>query len=264
MSDLSYFEKKSLEQLFRMEYGYVLDFSDRTFREFILEKTGIYIDDLKYKKNGTSKANRLRTFWEIEPNHIVSVLLGELILHVIDKGEKPEEKELIEKCQRIVQRLAESAPVPEIEVIQPNTAERDFAILAKSVKDAIEKNEPETGIDRLHTYLMKFLRALCQKHGVAVDKQKPLHSLAGEYLKCLKKKGLIESEMTELIMKSSISILDAYNRVRNNQSLAHDNRLLNYNESLLIYNQITSIIKFIQKIENIGTKIVTQEGDSLF
>lgn len=44
--------------------------------------------------------------------------------------------------------------------------------------------------------------------------------------------------MTECILKSSISTLEAFNRVRNEQSFAHDNSILNYDESLLIFNHV--------------------------
>jgi hypothetical protein len=68
-------------------------------------------------------------------------------------------------------------------------------------------------------------------------------------VKHLKYNNLIDSLMTERILKSSISILEAFNDVRNNQSLAHDNPILNYNESILIFNNVSSAIKFIESIE---------------
>lgn len=97
--------------------------------------------------------------------------------------------------------------------------------------------------------VVKYMRVLCQRHGIKTEKDKPLHSLIGEYVKRLKDRGYIESEMTERILKSSISILEAFNRVRNDQSFAHDNQLLNYDESLLIFNHITSTISFIEAVE---------------
>lgn len=60
---------------------------------------------------------------------------------------------------------------------------------------------------------------------------------------------IIESGMTEKILKSSIGILEKFNHVRNNQSLAHANDLLNYNESLLIFKTVSSTIEFIESIE---------------
>jgi len=249
MSDLSGVEKRGFERLFGMGSGYVLDFSNRTFEEFILDITGKCIYDSKYENASGSKANRLRAFWGLEPNYTTAKLLGELLQYAVALGVKSGDEQLLESCQRAVQRLSQSASVTEIDAITPNTADKDFAILAKSIKDAIDKNTPETGIDRLHTFVIKYMRALCQKHGIPTDKDKPLHSLVGEYVKQLKEKGYIESEMTERILKSSISTLEAFNRVRNNQSFAHDNQVLNYDESLFIFNHISSAIRFIEALE---------------
>ena len=55
--------------------------------------------------------------------------------------------------------------------------------------------------------------------------------------------------MTERILKSSISVLEAFNGVRNNQSFAHDNTILNYHESILIFNDIANVVRFIESIE---------------
>jgi hypothetical protein len=55
--------------------------------------------------------------------------------------------------------------------------------------------------------------------------------------------------MTEKILKYSIHVIEAFNDVRNNRSFAHDNQILNYSESVLIFNNITNSIKFIETIE---------------
>jgi hypothetical protein len=51
-------------------------------------------------------------------------------------------------------------------------------------------------------------------------------------------------------LRTSISNLDSFNDIRNNRSFAHDNPILNYEESVLIFNNISSTIKFIEAIEN--------------
>lgn len=61
--------------------------------------------------------------------------------------------------------------------------------------------------------------------------------------------------MTERILKSSISVFEAFNSVRNEQSFAHDNPILNYNESVLIFNYVLSTIKFIESIEKDKSEI---------
>jgi len=70
--------------------------------------------------------------------------------------------------------------------------------------------------------------------------------------------------MTERILKSSISILEAFNDVRNNMSLAHDNSILNYGESLLIFNHVSASIRFISKLEENKKSIYSASSDTLF
>jgi hypothetical protein len=82
-----------------------------------------------------------------------------------------------------------------------------------------------------------------------VTPEKPLHSLFGEYVKRLREEGHIESEMTLRILKSSISTLEAFNEVRNNRTLAHDNPILQYDEALLIFNHVAGSIRFLRSVE---------------
>ncbi|MEK6627787.1 MAG: abortive infection family protein [Bdellovibrionota bacterium] len=262
MSDLTNAEKRNLEKLFDMSGGYVLNFSDRTFSDFVNDSTSKEIHD--YRGRGSSKANKLRAFWTDEPNHVVAKLITDMITYL--REYITPEPSVLDVCEKAAFRLAQSAPVMDIEVINPKIAEKDIAALAKSIRESVEKHEPEAALDRLHTYTIKYLRSICANRGIETDKEKPLHSLMGEYLKSLKNNNEIDSEMTERILKSSISILDAFNSVRNNQSMAHDNKFLNYSESMLIVNNIVSSIKFIESIESKNNRLVTfaQENDIPF
>jgi hypothetical protein len=47
-----------------MGSGYVLDFSNRTFEEFVLDSIGKSIYAAEYETGGGSKANRLRALLE--------------------------------------------------------------------------------------------------------------------------------------------------------------------------------------------------------
>ena len=93
------------------------------------------------------------------------------------------------------------------------------------------------------------MRSLCAERGIDVSRDKPLHSLFGEYLKRLREAGLVESEMSSRILKSSISVLEAFNDVRNNRSLAHDNPILGYEEALLIFNHIAAAMRFLRSAD---------------
>jgi hypothetical protein len=59
MSDLTNLEKRKLEKLLGMASGYVLNFSNKTFSEFVMDCTGLNIFDPRYEYASGSKANRL-------------------------------------------------------------------------------------------------------------------------------------------------------------------------------------------------------------
>lgn len=238
-----------MERLFGMGSGYVLDFSNRTFSEFVLDSTGRDIFDSKYNYASGSKANRLRAFWNEESNALVAKLVRDILDYMLERPLSADEGILLRQCRQTVVRLAQDGPVVELEALTALSAEADFEALAKEIRSAIERNEPQTGLDRLHTFVVKYVRALCERRGIAVGPDKALHSLFGEYVKRLRYDGQIESEMTERILRSGISTLESFNHVRNNQSFAHDNPILNYDEALLIFNHVAALVRFLRSIE---------------
>jgi hypothetical protein len=249
MSDLTNLEKRKFEQLLAMGDGYVLNFSNRTFSEFVIDSTGRNPYDARYD-HGSSKANRLRGFWKQEGNRVVGKLMGDMLDYGVENNLFTAKDALLEACRRFVARLSQHSPVPEADALAAISDDRDFDTVAKAVREAIEKNEPESGLDRLHTFVIKYVRTLCTQHGVTATRDKPLHSLFGEYVKRLRDTGHVESEMSVRILKSSISTLEAFNDVRNNRSLAHDNPMLHYDEALLIFNHVASSIRFLRSVEN--------------
>jgi len=256
MAEIKYGDKLTIEKFLDMGSGYVLDFSNRSFEEFVYDAVGINIYDDKYDYESGSKANRLRAFFKIESNNRVGTLIEALCefwlsqVGLYSSTFDSNNKHLSVKCQEIAKRLKLDSVIDEIEVIQEDVNDKDITFLAKSIRDSIEKNEPEVALDRLHTYCMKFIRQLCVKHELEVKKDEPLNSLFGKYVKYIVASDYIDSIMTERILKYSIHVIEAFNDIRNNKSLAHDNVVLNYNESLLIFNNVTNSIKFILSIED--------------
>lgn len=270
MSDLKSTDKLKFEKAFQMEQGYVLDFGNTTFQNFVLEATGLDIDERKYSENNSgSKANRLRAFWKIESNYIVSTLLLALLEHkatkMYIKSEQwsQEENFLVSHCHDIAIRLKESSVAAHLDSIKPDVDNREFNLIYNDILKSVETETPETAIDRIHTYLVKFLKQRCDENGITYDNNKPLHSLMGEYIKVLQKKGIIETEMSERILKSSISYLESFNKVRNDKSLAHDNTFLKKDESIFIIKSISTLIEFIKKLEIDGNNNKTESIDNL-
>jgi phosphatidylserine/phosphatidylglycerophosphate/cardiolipin synthase-like enzyme len=143
MSDLSSIDKLKLEKFFGMKSGYVLNFSDRTFQEFILENTGIDIYEDKYNIYASgSKANRLRAFWDQEPNYTV----GELISAFLElwKAQKvtgglainPSEQTLFDECFQISQRLIQEGQ--DDKDVDEVTINAHFEQIQKNIIEQIE------------------------------------------------------------------------------------------------------------------------------
>ena len=141
----------------------------------------------------------------------------------------------------------------EVEITLPETDEDDFQTLNRDIHDALAKNEPVLVLDRLHTFAIKYLRDLCQKHGISVSskdgKLHPLHNLVGSLSKYYDQNNMFESEFSKMAMKMSISLFDSYNEIRNNQSYAHDNKVLDNNESAYVVRMLSATLTFIESIE---------------
>ncbi len=100
---MEYIERDYFEQLFDMRTGYVLDFSNRTFQEFVYEK--IYLD-IYVKYPGLSKAKILRRIIADYDNVTVGKLLLELMRYMQAKEMITDEnRATFKKCAEIGNRL---------------------------------------------------------------------------------------------------------------------------------------------------------------
>ena len=55
--------------------------------------------------------------------------------------------------------------------------------------------------------------------------------------------------MTQQILKNSIGVFDKFNHILNNQSLAHDNVLLEKAEARFIFDFISAVLRFVKSID---------------
>jgi len=78
MASVKRSDMRLIDQVFGMESGYVLDFSNRTFSEFFEDEFGINVYQDKYQLRGGSKANVLRGFIDVEDGYLVGKALRKL------------------------------------------------------------------------------------------------------------------------------------------------------------------------------------------
>lgn len=107
MSSLTDIEKRYLERILNMGGGYVLDYSDATYGEFF-GRHNIDIHGRKYQTYGTSKAKKMRAFWEQEPDALVGQVLSEMLDSYeadCELNGKEIDAPVLEKARAIVGRL---------------------------------------------------------------------------------------------------------------------------------------------------------------
>ena len=84
MANLSFQEKKIIKDNL-VQAGYVLNFSNPSFNDFIYDVTGMNADDPKYSENNSgSKGQRLLKFIELESDYTVGLLLKALFEELVD------------------------------------------------------------------------------------------------------------------------------------------------------------------------------------
>lgn len=266
MADIEYGDQKVIEKYLGMKDGIVLDYSNATFRDMVHGITKVDIGLEKYNDFGTSKANKLRSFLKKEPALIVAALLEETLRHrdeweAGDKwGRIEPDPQLREQFAGVIAKLRGDIQVPEVAVLKAANDDEDFVALANKLRESVEKGEVRESLDRLHTYLVKYFREMCAKHGIEIIKDEPLNAVYGKYIKSLRAEKMIDSTMAEKIIQSTFQCVEAFNDVRNNKSYAHDNPVLNHEESVLIFNYLTSTLRFLQSIEDKhGNKIAEPE-----
>jgi len=155
MSALNMADRQNLEKLLGMSSGYVLNFSDRTFQEFVFEAVGVDIHSECYTAEGTSKGKKLRTFWKIESDHLVGKLLLALIDYSASLTAEPteEDERLAEKCRQIANRLLTSAPRLTRETFDRLTEKPEHRLLDRVIVKG--KTEPLELFEVHHSLLPK-------------------------------------------------------------------------------------------------------------
>lgn len=250
MAQLKHTEKRTIEDALDMGSGYVLNFSDRTFSNFF-DDLGITIYQEKYGFNGSSKAKHMRAFIEVEDAHTVCRVLRELWEHresIPQYDQSDPHLKLKTRFFALIDRLESGSEIARTDAIERFARDMTLDELVASIERDIGANRPAAALDRLHTYCMKKFGHLLDVRGVPWDRAEPLHSRAGKYVKALGQHRQLRDVTTQII-RNAIGIFEKFNHVRNNQSLAHDNELLDQSEARFIYDSVCAILRFIKTVE---------------
>ena len=211
MSSLSMSDRRVLEKLLQMEAGYVLNFSDRTFGEFVSEAADRDIHAEKYTTAGSSKANKLRAFWKIESDYMV----GRLILALVDyEGTlnltpDAEAKARAEKCRHIATRLL--AGGPSLSPLKEHAQVLNANHLAEQIRrmEASVESDPSLAIGTAKELIETCCKTILAERGKPVTGTPDVSTLTKETLKELKlvPEGIPEAARGADVIKRLLSNL---------------------------------------------------------
>lgn len=221
-------------------FGYVLDFSDQTFAEFFEDEFAIDIDDISIAGEG-SKRTRLTTFLELTDSYTATKVLRALwdrreglVMRRGNQLDSVEEAATKNRFLEIIRQVEDNSDNPSSDGIDLYARDRTLEKLIADIERSLSVNKPEVAMDHLHTYCMKKFAHLLSVRGIKCDQDEALLARVGKYRKAIVSElGL--SEFTDRALKMTISLFDAFNEIRNNRSLAHDNQILEPSEARYIF-----------------------------
>ena len=188
MSTFGMADRQCLEKFLSMGSGYVLTFSDRTFGEFFFETVGADIHSAQYTTQGTSKANKLRTFWKQESDYKVGQLLKALVDYEASQNLQPtpEQKSLRERCGHIAARLL--AGSPSLEPLKAQAKLLDANHLAEQIRrmEASIETDPPLAIGTANELIETCCKTILAERGKPISGTPDMPTLTKATMKELK------------------------------------------------------------------------------
>jgi hypothetical protein len=245
-------DMRFLAKALSFETGYVMDFSDRTFGDFFRDEVGVDIDEERYSEGGGSKGKRLRFFLQKESPARVGRALRALWTYRCDLPDHrlptADDESIKRRYFEIVERVERSVDRPRTDAIERFAADVTLDELVASIQRDIDARKPQAALDRLHTYCMKKFAHLLRANCLEVHDNDTLNGRVGRLFNPLRKAGKV-SPMSDKIMKGSVEAFEAFNKVRNDASFAHDNEILSPAEAHFIFDGVVNLLRFVRALE---------------
>jgi len=235
-----------------MHQGYVLDFSDASFDDFVRRKFGIDASAPAYTVDGTSKAKRLRALLRtLVPGAQAEVLRAFWEYRQQRRGMVQSiklEPQVTTDFLAMLSRLEASSPPIGSDPLEAFSDEPTLLTLIEAIQREIQANAPHAALDRLHTYTVKKFTDLLEREGETAGEKETVQSRASRYISKLRQKGEI-GEYSAKIAKAAVQVMEQFNYVRNNQSFAHDNTILGVAEGRYVFETVISLLRFIKTLD---------------
>lgn len=261
MSSLTYTERERIARFLGFKGGYVFTFLKSGYtktntRDMIYEATGI--DIYKNAEYDMSQERCIRKIWDECDDYTVGKLLKIMLDYYWnvaewdwDRREETDYQELRELEKRLMQNPI-SIPAATTDTLK---------LVKEDIERSCNNNIPELALDRLHTFSTEFFRSVCKKHGISTEDDRgneyPLQSLVGRLKNWYAENHYFDSDFSVVAIQNTINIFDKFNAIRNDQSAAHPNEVLNKAEAMYVVRIVAETLTFIDKIECIKDAAAT-------
>jgi len=226
-----------------VEGGYLGDFSYKTHREFYLAfcDLDVNFDDFSGR---TTRELFIAILSGVESHQQAAILRGVARKYPAESEHLRTQvayRRLLKLADRCADGLSVHASSPQITSEVLRRALSDVDIL-------IQNSGPTHAVDRVHTALHAYLKAVCTSQGLEIPANAAITNLfklvRQEHPK-LKDLGS-QSETMVRVLSSLSTVIDCLNPIRNHGSLAHPNEaLLGAEEAILVINAARTIFQYL-------------------
>jgi len=163
-------------------------------------------------------------------------------------------EELSKQINDLILKLKLSAPIQTL----PSLDNAGLRSLEKDLKQKLEKQEYDLAIDRLHTFSLFFLEQLCKNNKLTPKLDPKGHIMFDDMVSQLQTKfegnNLLNNFDKETIKNSKI-MLQKYNEVRNKESFAHPNKVIENAKAQYVVENIISLLNYLGEISKESVKV---------
>lgn len=232
-----------VHQYIGVEGGYLGDFSYRTHREFYSAFCDLDLDPDSFGGN-TTRERFMAILSGVEGHQQAAILRG-IAKKYPQGGEHFRTPQSYRKLLELAKRCANGLSV------QASSPAITSDVLARALADAdtlIQSAGPTHAIDRIHTALHAYLKAVCQAQGLEAPPSATITNLF-KLLRTehpnLRDLGSQSDTMTS-VLRSLSNVIDCLNPARNHGSLAHANEeLLGKDEAVLTINSARTVFQYL-------------------
>lgn len=226
--------------------GYLGDFSYRTHKEFYPMYCDLDIDPKQFGK--TTRERFIKVLQSQNSKNQAKILRGILEKYPLDLFKEDEQVTKRKHHKPIEELIKKLKGTPSVEVPELAITNKTVQKAIDDAKILIQKNGAISGVDRIHTTLHGYLKAICKKEGIVVYVKNPtINNFFKEIrkspkfqIKCNRKQDV------EQIINSMANIFNALNPIRNKASVVHPNeKLLDEAEARLMINSVQTLLHYL-------------------